>query len=400
MSSSLCHTSTSSSSSSPPYVQKTTPKSGESLFYTFPLSAHTEILSDSTFPTPSITSDWVYDYCASYEECDEDEQSLWNDLCMSIPDSHSLIPLITSGCSNYITKTSSYLELEELVTAVKIARCNSFSDRNIHPVVSRVNHSCLPNAIYLPTTMGCKLKTLREVEAGEEITISYLGINVFTSNGVRNSRLLEEKFFTCMCRRCSTPPIENRIPCEKCHPREGGGLTEEVEFEEGEVCYGVVMCEKCGEVFGKESLELRRKIEERAGKALNDEGEETSHRAKQGCVGGLKEPTSLRLVVGTELKRINGGLTLAFSQSFFDHSAISVTASNSYVTAGNSYAPKTPLGSTIVTIRQDIDVIREIHEVCSQILGPRHYSTALTSLTIVDSMCHDFNRVMILGEEL
>lgn len=168
MSSSLFHTSTSSSSSSPPYVQKTTPKSGESLFYTLPLSAHTEILSDSTFPTPSITSDWVYDYCASYEECNEDEQSLWNDLCMSIPDSHSLIPLITSGCSNYITKISSNLELEELVTAVKIARCNSFSDRNIHPVVSRVNHSCLPNAIYLPTTMGCKLKTLREVEAGEK----------------------------------------------------------------------------------------------------------------------------------------------------------------------------------------------------------------------------------------
>ncbi|KAF5829055.1 hypothetical protein DUNSADRAFT_16639 [Dunaliella salina] len=70
------------------------------------------------------------------------------------------------------------------------------------PHFSLLNHSCLPTCVHYVVGSTMVVRAVRDVPAGEELTVSYLGREDFSPASAR-SRLLEERFgFTCRCPRC------------------------------------------------------------------------------------------------------------------------------------------------------------------------------------------------------
>ncbi|KAI0312422.1 hypothetical protein OF83DRAFT_660297 [Amylostereum chailletii] len=78
--------------------------------------------------------------------------------------------------------------------------------------VSRLNHSCSPNATYSfqPDTFGMELRAARRIRAGEEVTISYCPI--FDTHEVRRQKLALYGF-DCTCAACSNPIVSDGVRC-------------------------------------------------------------------------------------------------------------------------------------------------------------------------------------------
>lgn len=180
-----------------------------------------------------------------------------------------------------------------------IYSCNAFEGGRIYDRLSRVNHSCNPNAVVLegynsdPTTAATTtasstsslsgtiakrdvsiLKAACDIAPGEEITISYLGKYLFAGYSIRQRILRVNKHFACGCSRCSIvmntmkcnngdtststgtrreeeegdDDLASCIPCPICHPRSGRYLDEDVMLDEDgdeqeengfKVCYAI-----------------------------------------------------------------------------------------------------------------------------------------------------------------
>ncbi|KAL2268232.1 hypothetical protein VTJ83DRAFT_3078 [Remersonia thermophila] len=89
-----------------------------------------------------------------------------------------------------------------------ILRTNGFSTKlggaphiALYPVVSRINHGCQPNAytLFKPETLQVSIRAARDLEAGEEITHSYIPIGAPTSE---RAKRLSRWGFTCRCSLC------------------------------------------------------------------------------------------------------------------------------------------------------------------------------------------------------
>ena len=78
---------------------------------------------------------------------------------------------------------------------------------SIYPKISRINHSCLPNAYYYwnSNTKCATVHAICPINAGDEITVHYLGTGtVFES---RRVSLKKGYGFDCTCSLCSLPPL-------------------------------------------------------------------------------------------------------------------------------------------------------------------------------------------------
>lgn len=97
-------------------------------------------------------------------------------------------------------------------------RCNVFTcaDFNLNPwaiglfpTAALVNHSCEPNALatFRPAKSSSSgptllvLRSIRDIAAGEEITVSYT--DVASPTPIRRTNLLDDYFFRCACPRCA-----------------------------------------------------------------------------------------------------------------------------------------------------------------------------------------------------
>jgi len=107
------------------------------------------------------------------------------------------------------------VEAERVVRLLSAIRCNSFelvnasgmpvgealfanmSGDNLNP--SLLNHSCRPTCT-VDSTNRC-VTTIRSVDAGEEMTISYIPQLVWPRK-LRQERLVERFYFNCRCSRC------------------------------------------------------------------------------------------------------------------------------------------------------------------------------------------------------
>ena len=69
------------------------------------------------------------------------------------------------------------------------------------PKLSRFNHSCLPNCLFLVINQLCFVSVLHSVDTGEELTISYLP-SVYNSYIERTLRLREYYIDECQCSLC------------------------------------------------------------------------------------------------------------------------------------------------------------------------------------------------------
>ena len=84
----------------------------------------------------------------------------------------------------------------------------------IFPTASKANHSCDPNCGH-STQVGSELRyyATRAIAEGQQITISYLDGAWIMSRAARQSTLLEQKFFTCACVRCSGQDRSRGVAC-------------------------------------------------------------------------------------------------------------------------------------------------------------------------------------------
>jgi len=132
-----------------------------------------------------------------------------------------------------------------------IYSCNAFEGGCIYDAqISRINHSCDPNATTHTSNTAdsssnsMTIRATSPIAAGEEITISYLGILLYADTTVRRSQLLQTKHFVCGCDRCRNrhrPDVSGCIPCPSCHARvEGKYLEEDVMWDDEENNTGAI----------------------------------------------------------------------------------------------------------------------------------------------------------------
>ncbi|KAK0613173.1 hypothetical protein B0T14DRAFT_384451, partial [Immersiella caudata] len=104
---------------------------------------------------------------------------------------------------------------EGVPAAEDLMKTNSFTVKisgNSHmalfPRVSRINHACRPSAItrFDEQTLSMTIRAMKNIEPGEEITLSYTDFGLSYNERQRN---LKAKWgFDCDCSICSLPPAE------------------------------------------------------------------------------------------------------------------------------------------------------------------------------------------------
>lgn len=70
----------------------------------------------------------------------------------------------------------------------------------LYPVVSIINHSCLPNAVLIFEGKSSVVRAIDHIPEGAEVSIAY--IDTAGSTMTRQKALKEQYFFTCTCPRC------------------------------------------------------------------------------------------------------------------------------------------------------------------------------------------------------
>ncbi|KAK4227007.1 hypothetical protein QBC38DRAFT_391919 [Podospora fimiseda] len=73
-------------------------------------------------------------------------------------------------------------------------------------VTATINHSCDPNAFVFWEKGEVRVRSLRKIEAGEEVTICYVDPTIDVAT--RGEMLEKEHFFTCRCLRCKAEEKE------------------------------------------------------------------------------------------------------------------------------------------------------------------------------------------------
>lgn len=114
------------------------------------------------------------------------------------------------ACVEFATHVHMAEEVTNATHAAEAARINAFHGLDgallLFEKCCRFNHSCAPNAEYGLTDQNhMKVRALRNIAAGEEVYISYLGNAVLLSSSLRKRLLKERYFFECACPLCSVP---------------------------------------------------------------------------------------------------------------------------------------------------------------------------------------------------
>lgn len=92
------------------------------------------------------------------------------------------------------------------------------SSKRVYVALSRVNHDCVPNAAkrtFLDGQMDVHcLEAVRDIEQGEEVTISYLATSDLANAGTAaRRRHLEECWkFSCACEACRRNILPSELP--------------------------------------------------------------------------------------------------------------------------------------------------------------------------------------------
>jgi hypothetical protein len=131
---------------------------------------------------------------------------------------------------------------DELLRVMLIWTCNAFAQGRVYETISRLNHSCNPNAVV--QTEGDERQRIvgaTSIAVGDEICISYLGLMLYSETSIRQAQLRQTKHFDCACTRCTTEiDTAAAVPCFQCHPRVGRQLEEDTQYDDEQTVHYVV----------------------------------------------------------------------------------------------------------------------------------------------------------------
>ncbi|RDY10442.1 Histone-lysine N-methyltransferase ASHR1, partial [Mucuna pruriens] len=122
----------------------------------------------------------------------------------------------------------------------------------LYPVISIVNHSCLPNSVLVFEGRSALVRAVQHIPTGTEVLISY--IETAGSTMTRQKALKEQYLFTCTCPRCSKvgqyDDIQESAILEgyRCKSDKCGGFLLRTTDGKGFQCQG------CGLVRDKEEI--------------------------------------------------------------------------------------------------------------------------------------------------
>jgi hypothetical protein len=172
--------------------------------------------------------------------------------------------------------------------------CNSFEGGRIYDEHSRVNHSCSPNAVIQTESEEQFIKAASPLAEGDEISISYLGLMLYSDRATRQQQLSLQKHFRCQCKRCISPEdIPAAIPCTHCHTRQGRYLEEDVAYDDEETVHYMVPgqdhyhCEHCKTTIEKDNesfaatLSVSQKVAAHLRESASEEDEEAEEFLEQ-----------------------------------------------------------------------------------------------------------------------
>lgn len=115
-----------------------------------------------------------------------------------------------AGDNNVNIKKAQMAEKFKDVTAIFYNNDISSVDESkcLFLTMALLNHSCDPNSSWARAEENARileLRAIREIEAGEEITVSYISVEGrYSDTAARQTRLRNGWAFTCICRLCQT----------------------------------------------------------------------------------------------------------------------------------------------------------------------------------------------------
>ncbi|XP_008233908.1 PREDICTED: histone-lysine N-methyltransferase ASHR1 [Prunus mume] len=122
----------------------------------------------------------------------------------------------------------------------------------LYPVISIINHSCLPNSVLLFEGRSAVVRAVQRIPKGAEVLISY--IETAGSTLTRQKALKEQYLFTCTCPRCSKggkcDDIQKSAVLEGYRCKDNGCIGFLLRESDG----NGFICQKCGLVRSKEEI--------------------------------------------------------------------------------------------------------------------------------------------------
>lgn len=122
----------------------------------------------------------------------------------------------------------------------------------LYPVISIINHSCLPNAVLIFEGRLAVVRAVQHIPKDSEVSISY--VETAASTITRQKTLKEQYLFTCICVRCNKlgqyDDIQESAILEGYRCRDNGcsGFLLRESDEKGFVC------QQCGLIRNKEEI--------------------------------------------------------------------------------------------------------------------------------------------------
>ncbi|KAK9945746.1 hypothetical protein M0R45_011245 [Rubus argutus] len=162
----------------------------------------------------------------------------------------------------------------------------------LYPVISIINHSCLPNSVLLFEGRSAVVRAVQHIPKGAEVLISY--IDTAGSTVTRQKALKEQYLFTCACPRCikagQNEDMQESAVLEgyRCKDNKCDGFLLRDSDDNG------FICQQCGRLKRKEEIiEMESEIKSLQEKALVA-AESAPYITYQGVVAVIKAMETLQ----------------------------------------------------------------------------------------------------------
>jgi len=133
----------------------------------------------------------------------------------------------------------------------------------LYPIAALVNHSCVPNCVAIFSGSELRIRAIRPIKPGDEITISYTEIGDSTQE--RQKELLNHFYFKCNCVKCQDEELNSIVTGYLCQNKQCRGLVNSSTTP--------LNCSKCSGIVDKNYLlEIHKKAKDICSQAQSLKG--------------------------------------------------------------------------------------------------------------------------------